>query len=111
TAALRIFERGQLQLSVTLVLLAVGVGGFAVAAIWLPTGRGWRFRLLGSMGLLAMIAIIAFAGSLVRTTWDLSENRRNSFSIADEAALSRIKEPLRITVYLAPEDPRLTDLE
>src|SRR5207247_659279 len=51
------------------------------------------------------------SGSHVRTTWDLSENRRNSFSIADEAALRQIKEPLGITVYLAPEDPRLTDLE
>src|SRR4030095_9557917 len=49
TAALRIFERGQLQLSVILVLLAVGVGGFVIAAIWLPAGRAWRFRLLGAI--------------------------------------------------------------
>ena len=37
--------------------------------------------------------------------------RRNSFSRVDEAALQQIKEPLHITVNLAPEDPRLTDLE
>ena len=111
TAALRVFEQGQLRVSTVLVLLAVGVGGFALAAIWLPTGRGWRFRVLGSVDVLAAIVFVALLGSLVRTTWDMSENRRNSFSISDEAALRQIREPLHITVYLAPEDPRLTDLE
>jgi ABC-type transport system involved in multi-copper enzyme maturation permease subunit len=111
TAALRVFEQGQLRLSTVTVLLGVGVGGFALAAVWLPTGRGWRYRVLGSVAVLAAIVLVAVTGSLVRTTWDLSENRRNSFSITDEAALRQIKEPLRITVYLAPEDPRLTDLE
>ena len=111
TAALRVFEQGQLRLSTVIVLLAAGVGGFALAAIWLHTGRGWRFRLLGSVDVFAVIAFLAMSGSLVRTTWDLSENRRNSFSISDEAALRQIKEPLRIMVYLAPEDPRLMDLE
>ena len=111
TAALRVFEQGQLRLSTVIVLLAVGVGGFALSVIWLHTGRGWRFRLIGSVDVLAAIIFVALSGSHVRTTWDLSENRRNSFSIADEAALRQIKEPLGITVYLAPEDPRLTDLE
>lgn len=111
TASLRVFEQGQLRLSTVIVLIAVGVGGFALAAIWLPTGRDWRFRLPGSLGVLAATAFVAMSGSIVRTTWDFSENRHNSFSIADEAALRRIKEPLRIRVYLAPEDPRLADLE
>lgn len=41
----------------------------------------------------------------------MSENRRNSFSAADEALLRRIDQPLKITIFLAPEDPRLTDFE
>ena len=110
-AALRVFEQGQLRLSTVIVLLAVGLGGFALSAIWLNMGRGWRFRLIGSVDVLAAIVFVAMSGSLVRASWDLSENRRNSFSITDEAALRQIKQPLRITVYLAPEDPRLTDLE
>ena len=111
TSALRVFEQGQLRLSTVIVLLAVSVGGFALAAVWLPTGRGWWFRVLGSLAVLAAAAMVAWGGSLVRTTWDLSENRRNSFSPEDEAALRQIKQPLRISVYLAAEDPRLTDLE
>ena len=35
----------------------------------------------------------------------------NSFAPADKRALAAIRNPLRITVYLAPEDPRLADLE
>ncbi|HWO02288.1 MAG TPA: ABC transporter permease subunit [Blastocatellia bacterium] len=111
TAALRVFEQGQLRFGTVIVLLAMGVGGFALAAVWLPTGRGWRFRLLGSLGVGVAVALVALTGSTVRATRDLSENRRNSFSASDEAALREIKMPLRITVYLAPEDPRLTDLE
>jgi hypothetical protein len=111
TAALRAFEQGQLRLSTVVVLLAAGVGGFALAAVWLPTGRGWRYRLLGTLVSVAVVVLVSWAGSLIRSTWDLSENRRNSFPPADEAALRHINQPLRITVYLAPEDPRLTDLE
>ena len=33
------------------------------------------------------------------------ENRRNSFSRVDEATLGQIRQPLRITVFLSPEDP------
>ena len=111
TAALRGFEQGQLRLSTVVVLLAVGVSGFALAAVWLPTGRDWRFRLFRSVDVLTVVVFVAWGGSLVRATWDLSENQRNSFSPADQAALRQIKQPLRITVYLASEDPRLTDLE
>ena len=108
---MRGFEQGQLRLSTVVVLLAVGVSGFALAAVWLPTGRDWRFRLFRSVDVLTVVVFVAWGGSLVRATWDLSENQRNSFSPADQAALRQIKQPLRITVYLASEDPRLTDLE
>jgi hypothetical protein len=52
-----------------------------------------------------------FSANRIHASWDLSENRRNSFSPADEAALRQIKQPLRVTVFLAAEDPRLNDLE
>jgi hypothetical protein len=58
-----------------------------------------------------LLGVVMFGSTRVRASWDVSENRRNSFSRADEAALRKIQEPLRVTVILAPEDPRLTDFE
>ena len=52
-----------------------------------------------------MAAIAAQA----RASFDLSENRRNSFGPADERLLARIKEPLTVTIFLAAEDPRMND--
>src|SRR5438309_2542068 len=45
TAALRTFEQGLLRVNTTIAMLAVGLAGFVFAAIWLHTGRTWRFRL------------------------------------------------------------------
>ena len=111
TSVLRGFEQGQLRLSTVIVMIAVGVGGFALAAVWLHTGRPWRFRVLATLGVVIAVLLVSFTGSRIRATWDLSENRRNSFAASDEAALKEIREPLKITVNLAPEDPRLSDLE
>jgi len=111
TAVLRRFEQGQLRLNTVIVLLAVGLGGFALAAVWLPTGRRLRFKILRSVAVVLAVFLVSMSGSMIQATWDLSENRRNSFSASDETALRKIKDPLRITVNLAPEDPRLTDLE
>ena len=111
TAALRSFEHGLLQLSTSIAMLAIGVAGFALAAIWLHTGRTWRFRLVGTAALVLVLALVGFGANGLRGSWDLSENRRNSFSREDEAALRQIQPALKITVVLSPEDPRLADLE
>jgi hypothetical protein len=111
TAALRFFEQGLLRLSTTLVMLTIIVSSFALATIWLHTGRTLRLRLLAT-GLVALIVgLVMFGAASLQTSWDLSENRRNSFPPADDAALRRVQEPLRVTVFLSPEDPRMTDLE
>jgi ABC-2 type transport system permease protein len=111
TAALRSFEQGLLKFSNVVVMLALSVGGFALTAIWLRTGRTPRSRMLSTLVLLAMLGVICLGSSKVPASWDMSENRRNSFSAVDDSALRRVTEPLRLTVFLAPEDPRLTDLE
>jgi ABC-2 type transport system permease protein len=111
TAALRFFEQGLLRASTAIVMLALALGGFAMAAAWLHTGRPLRFRLLSVAGVAATLVLVVIAAGNLRPSWDLSENRRNSFSVADEALLQQINEPLRVTVFLSPEDPRLTDLE
>ena len=111
SATLRFFEQGLLRLNVVTVMLAFSIAGFALATIWLPTGRTWRFRVLGTASLALLLAMAAFGANTMRASWDTSENRRNSFSRSDEATLRQIQQPLKITVVLAPEDPRLTDFE
>jgi ABC-2 type transport system permease protein len=111
TAALRVFEQGLLRLSTIVVIAALAIGGFALAAVWLHTGRTWRYRLIATSVVVITLAAAAIAGAALRSSSDVSENRRNSFPPADEAALRQIKEPLKVTVYLSAEDPRLTDLE
>lgn len=111
TAALRLFEQGQFRLATVLVTIAIGLAGFTLAAIWLLEGRTLRARCLASFATLLVFALAVTAAGRLRTAWDLSENRRNSFSAADERTLARIRQPLRVTVYLSPEDPRLLDLD
>src|SRR6185503_6052479 len=64
-----------------------------------------------SVAAAALTAAGVFALTFVTTTWDFSENRMNSFPEADQEALERIREPLRIEAHLAAEDPRRVDLE
>src|SRR5262249_22460142 len=68
-------------------------------------------RLLLTLLLLILVVSAGWGGATLRRSWDKSENRRNSFSQVDEATLRRIDQPLKVTVFLSPEDPRLTDLE
>ena len=105
TAALRSFEQGQLRPNVVLVSLMLGIAGFAIAAAWL------RARFAGAVVVALACVPLAWGGSFVRASWDLSENRRNSFPPGAEAALAQIRQPLHVTVFLAAEDPRLTDLD
>ena len=111
TAALRSFEQGLLRFSTVAVMLALSLGGFALTAIWLHTGRTLRSRAALTSILLAVLVFSCVASSRVLASWDMSENRRNSFAAPDDAALRQVKTPLKLTVFLAPEDPRLTDLE
>jgi len=110
-SALRVFESGEIRLAIILVTLLLAAAAIALALVWLHPGRTWRARLMGTTGVVAAAAIATWAAAHVRASWDVSEDRRNSFAPADERALAAIRDPLRVTVYLAPEDPRLADLE
>jgi ABC-2 type transport system permease protein len=112
TATLRGFERGLLRVDVVLVMLILSIFGFALAANWLHLGRSIKARTAGTavLSILATLAI-GVVLMLVRTSFDVSENRRNSFSPSDERVLTSIHAPLTITVFLSSEDPRMTDFE
>ena len=111
TSALRAFELGLFPVSTVAVTLLLGLAGFTLAAIWLRDGLPARTRALRTALALAGFALALYAASLPRAAFDLSQNRRNSFPTADEAVLRRIRGPLRVTVYLAAEDPRRLDLD
>ncbi|MGB8509519.1 MAG: ABC transporter permease subunit [Pyrinomonadaceae bacterium] len=111
TAALRSFEQGLLRLSTVVVILALSIAGFTLAAISLHTGRRWRWRALATACVAVVLTGLMLGMTGVQKSWDFSENRRNSFPAPDEALLRQIEQPLRVTVFLAPEDPRLSDLE
>ena len=91
-----------------LTLIALGLG---VAAVWMQLSRPLRTRLAQSALLGVAAAGLLALSAHVPGSWDLSENRMNSFAPADERALEAIDQPLHLTIYLAPEDPRRTDLE
>jgi ABC-2 type transport system permease protein len=111
TAALRFFEQGLLRWNTVIVMLTLSLAGFALAAVWLHSGRSQRNRALATLGVIVIGGGIVFGAAGLRSSRDVSENRRNSFSPADEALLQRIQLPLQITVFLSADDPRLTDLE
>jgi len=111
TAALRTFEHGTLRLSLVLVFLVLTVGGFAIAWAALVPGLSLGSRMGRLLAVGASTAVLAAAASRATPSWDASEDRRNSFSRADEAAIRTIREPISVSVHLAAEDPRRLDLE
>jgi ABC-2 type transport system permease protein len=110
-ASLRTFERGLLRLDIVFVIGILTSLGFVVAGIWLHIGATVRRRSVQTAIAVAVAAVLLVAAAKVRKSYDLSENRRNSFSWADEQALASIGSPLTITVHLAAEDPRMSDYQ
>jgi hypothetical protein len=110
-AALHLFERGDLSAAVVGVTLVASASlvGVAAIALRMPEPRG---RLVTrALVLLVVTAAALLVAAPLRSSADLSEDRRNSFSPADERALRAIVAPIDVEVHLAPEDPRLADLD
>jgi hypothetical protein len=105
------FQHGLVNAPTVLVAVVLIAAGLAIAAVWMRLGVAVRRRALESAGVLALAAAAILVCTLVRASWDLSENRGNSFPEADERVLRQIRGPLRIDVHLAPEDPRRIDLD
>ena len=110
-SALRTFESGEIRLSIVLVTIVLTIGAMLLAVLWLHPGRRHRRRAFGTVSVLAGTTLLTWTAAQLRTSSDVSEYRRNSFSAADERALRGIRAPLHVTAYLAAEDPRLADLE
>jgi len=110
SAMLRQFERGLLRLDVVLVPVVASIVLLVIAAAFLDLRVSARAR---ALRVAVAIAIGALAITAIPTnrSADVSEDRRNSFSPADERLLRSIETPLTIRVHLAAEDPRANDYE
>jgi hypothetical protein len=105
------FQHGLVRLDTVLIALALILTGLALAAVWMRLGIRVSRRVYESAGIAILAAGGIFACAHLKSSWDTSEARSNSFSEADERALRKIPGPLRIEAHLAPEDPRRLDLE
>jgi ABC-type transport system involved in multi-copper enzyme maturation permease subunit len=110
TQTLRSFEQGLLSAGLVLGVVAAICGFAALAAVWLHPGVPVRAKLARSLVPLAVVAALCAAATQIRLSFDVSEDRRNSFPVADQRALGELREPLTINVHLAAEDPRYVDL-
>jgi ABC-2 type transport system permease protein len=111
TAALRQFEQGLFSLPAALGMMLGAVSLFALTATWLPTGTAIKEKLLVSFLIVLLFSVFAVAANRAHVYIDVTENRRNSFNPADEAALRRLQSPLLLRIYLSPEDSRLKEME
>jgi ABC-2 type transport system permease protein len=110
TQTLRGFEQGLLSAGLVLGIVAAICGFAALAAVWLHPGVPLRAKLVRSAICVAVAAAVIAAATQIGASVDLTEDRHNSFPAADQRALADLREPLIITVHLAPEDPRYVDL-
>ena len=111
TQALRTFEQGLFSAAVGFGMLAAIAGFAALAAIWLHPGTSLHKRLARTVLCVGLAGVLLAVATQLRRSSDVSEDKRNSFPAADQRTLAGLKEPLTITVHLAPEDPRYVDLQ
>lgn len=110
TQTLRPFEQGLFSAGLALGIATVVCGLAVLTTVWLPPGISLRVKSVRSLFCLIGITIALGIAAQVRNVVDLSEDRRNSFSSADERLLAGLRLPLTISVNLVPEDPRYIDL-
>lgn len=111
SAMLGFFQRGLLRADLVLAALILILAGMAVASLWLRLGTPRPRRWLESATVAALAGLLLLGASRVPGSWDLSENRQNSFPEADEAVLRSIRAPLAIEAHFAPADGRRAELE
>jgi len=111
TQTLRPFEQGLLSVGLVLGASSAIVGLVALATVWLPPGVSARTKLRRSLPWILITAAVFGAASQLRSSIDVTEDRRNSFAAADQRLLATLRLPLLVSVHLAPEDPRYADLQ
>jgi len=111
TQVLHAFEQGLLSIGLVAGICAAVLGFAALATVWLPPGVRIRNKLIRSIVCVLAVALALGLVTQIRLTFDVTEDRRNSFPAADQRLLASLAQPLVVTVHLAREDPRYADLQ
>ena len=111
TQTLKSFEQGLFSAGLVFGMTLVAASLLALAGIWLRPGDRIQTKLLRSLACSVTTVAALAAAALITFTCDMTEDRRNSFPLADERLLPTLTAPLEIIVHLAPEDPRYVDLQ
>jgi ABC-2 type transport system permease protein len=111
TSSLKPFEQGLIVWRVVAGVLLAAVVLFALTLLWWHPGRPMSVKLARSVGLLVVGVALSLPLHYVVGSVDLTEDQRHSFSSGVRVALEQIHEPVRVEVYLAPEDPRFMDFD
>ena len=111
TAGLREFEHGLLAVPSILRTAVSAASLLVLTGIWLQSGVDVRRRAGASAGVVVIGTLALLFTVQAQWYFDLTEDRRNSFSMADEAALKSMTAPLTIALYLSPEDSRAREMQ
>jgi ABC-2 type transport system permease protein len=111
TQVLRAFEQGLFSTGLVVGIGATIFGFAALANVWLPPGVQLRDKVIRSITWVLVTALALGLTTQIKLTFDVTEDRRNSFPATDQHLLASLAQPLVVTVNLAPEDPRYADLQ
>jgi ABC-2 type transport system permease protein len=111
SALLKPFEQGLLVWKVVGGIAIMTAGLFALTLLWWHPGRPLATKVRGTATVIIFCIALFVPLRRVTPSLDLTEDQRHSFSPVVRTALQQIRDPVRITVYLAPEDPRMMDFD
>ena len=91
TQVLRGFEQGLLSLGVAFGVVAAIAAFAALAAAWLHPGVPIHNKLIRSTFVVAILCGALALAAQIRVSFDVTEDRRNSFPAADQRALADLR--------------------
>src|SRR3981189_1980391 len=103
TQVLRAFEQGLFSTGLVVGIGATIFGFAALANVWLPPGVQLRDKVIRSIVWVFVLGPGLGPATQVKLTFDVTEDRRNSFPATDQHLLSSSAQPWVVTVTLAPE--------
>jgi len=109
TALLTLYEKGLFSLSSTIQILVFSLGVLLITSFWLRPGNRLLPGLIRTLIVFTVLLLVLIPITKINYYKDVTENRFNSFSRTDEAALKQMSEELTITIHLSIQDSRLHD--